>query len=32
MKILLIEDDKSLIDTLKDVLESNNYNVDYFVR
>lgn len=30
MKILIIEDDISLVDTLKDVLESENFLVDYF--
>lgn len=30
MKILIIEDDMSLVETLKDVLESENFSVDYF--
>lgn len=30
MKILIIEDNKSLVSTLKDVLESSGYEVDYF--
>lgn len=30
MKILIIEDNVSLVETLKDVLESNGYEVDYF--
>ena len=29
MKILRIEDNKSLVSTLKDVLESSGYEVDY---
>lgn len=31
MKILIIEDNISLVSTLKDVLESNNYEVDYLL-
>lgn len=31
MKILIIEDDISLVDTLKDVLESESYLVDYYI-
>lgn len=31
MKILIIEDNISLVSTLKDVLESNNYEVDYIL-
>lgn len=30
MKILIIEDDKILVDTLKDLLEVEGFNVDYF--
>ena len=30
MKILIIEDNISLVNTLKDVLENNNYEVSYF--
>lgn len=29
MKILIIEDNKSLVSTLKDVLEASGYEVDY---
>lgn len=31
MKILIIEDDLNLVATLRDVLESNGYQVDYFM-
>lgn len=31
MKILIIEDNISLVSTLKDVLESNSYEVDYII-
>lgn len=30
MKILIIEDDVALVDTLKDLLESKGYKIDYF--
>lgn len=30
MKILIIEDDISLVDTLKDLLEAKGYKIDYF--
>ena len=30
MKILIIEDDKSLVETLKEILEQEKYFVDYY--
>lgn len=31
MKILIVEDDLNLVATLRDALESNGYQVDYFM-